>query len=236
MAPISERTALRAHLQYTLVSDGSSDAFLMRVIDWVFAQRHGEVIQAVSGEQADFRRLKHPPKALSERIRRAQTLFRCDILFVHRDAESQGMEKRHQEIEEACAQAQVVPHVPVVPVRMTEAWLLINEDAIRRAADNPNGRTQLEMPNGNALERIVNPKEDLRQLLLQASGKTGRNRRKFEARLPEKTHRVADLIADFSALNGLPAFNTFCSKLDAAVARLLDDSSRRRVQALPKCR
>jgi hypothetical protein len=39
-----------------------------------------------------------------------------------------------------------MPVVCVVPVRMMEAWLLIDEMAIRRVAGNPNGRIPIELP------------------------------------------------------------------------------------------
>jgi len=43
---------------------------------------------------------------------------------------------RVREIREAVTH----PHVALVPVRMTEAWFLHDEEAIRRASGNPNGR------------------------------------------------------------------------------------------------
>jgi hypothetical protein len=39
-----------------------------------------------------------------------------------------------------------VRHIPVVPVRMTEAWLLADEFAIRSAPGNPNGTQSLDLP------------------------------------------------------------------------------------------
>ena len=208
---------MRARLRYTLVADGSSDACLMRIIDWVFATRFETAIKAVSGEAADFRLLNDPPKTLEGRIRLAHALFPSDILFIHRDAESQVVSDRQQEIESAYPREVSTPFVPVIPVRMTEAWLLIDEPAIRRAADNPNGRTPLDLPTPRELERIVDPKALLKNLLMQASGKRGRNRRKFETRVPQKIHRVADLIQDFSVLERLPAFGIFCSSLERVV-------------------
>ena len=50
-----------------------------------------------------------------------------------------------------------VRHVLVIPVRMTEAWLLIDELALRRAAGNPNGRNPLDLPALKDLEALPEP-------------------------------------------------------------------------------
>ena len=48
---------------------------------------------------------------------------------------------------------------------MTESWLLFNEPALRRAADNPLGRTMLELPRARDVEAIPDPKALLHRLL-----------------------------------------------------------------------
>lgn len=150
----------------------------------------------------------------------AHQLFPCDLMFVHRDAEAVDPRLRVQEICRAIPQREGLSHVPLVPVRMTEAWLLIDESAIRRATDNPNGTIALAMPRNSKLEHIADPKDMLRQLLITASGKSGRNRRRFVRRIPERVHRMADLIEDFSPLCGLPAFSAFRERTRIALREL----------------
>jgi len=87
---------------------------------------------------------------------------------------------------------------------MTEAWLLIDESAIREASGNPNGRTPLALPRTRDLEKLPDPKELLYELLRQASELSGRRLAKFKP--DECVHRLAELIDDFSPLCGLPAF------------------------------
>jgi hypothetical protein len=78
---------------------------------------------------------------LAERISRALALFPADLLFVHRDADRGPTATRREEIRRAVAATMANQMtVPVVPVRMTEAWLLIDEAAIRSAAGNPRGK------------------------------------------------------------------------------------------------
>jgi len=55
--------------------------------------------------------------------------------------------------------------VPAVPVRMTEAWLLFDEAAIRRAAGCPNGSMPLELPSLKTSEDIPDPKTILHEAL-----------------------------------------------------------------------
>jgi len=89
---------------------------------------------------------------------------------------------------------------------MSEAWLLISEPAIRSAAGNPNGTTQLTLPSLSHLERTPDPKQVLRDCLLSASNLTGRRRHQLQRELPQRIHRVAQLIPDYSPLMKLPAF------------------------------
>lgn len=87
---------------------------------------------------------------------------------------------------------------------MTEAWLLINEPAIRRASGNPNGTKPLNLPDLTALEQIQDPKQILFDVLRKASGLRGRRLKTFN--MSECRIRVTELINDFSSLRELTAF------------------------------
>jgi hypothetical protein len=194
-------------LRYTLLSDGSSDKALLPILTWLLRFHHVDC--AIQSEWADLRRLPKSPRNLSEEIERSLALYPCDLLFVHRDAEKESRKKRISEIQaalEAVGEAVTVPVVCVVPVRMTEAWLLFDEAAIRTAAENPRGRESIHLPEMTKLEQLPDPKNELCQLLRQASGFTGRRLKKFKAREREKIQRVAELIDDFSPLRTLSAF------------------------------
>jgi hypothetical protein len=47
---------------------------------------------------------------------------------------------------------------------MTEAWLLIDEKAIREAAGNPKGRQPLNLPKPSKTEELSDPKETLKPI------------------------------------------------------------------------
>jgi hypothetical protein len=187
-------------LDFTLLTDGSSDAILIHPLTWLL-QQHCSF--GVNGTWADLRRLPNPPKILCDRIAAALDLYPCHLLFVHRDAEGETLDRRLTEIKDAVADLPD-PLVPVVPVRMQEAWLLIEEPALRCAAGNPNGGVGLVMPAIDRLEEIPNPKQVLYELLIGASELTGRRRKKLNpGRL---AMRLGELIEDFSPLRRLAAF------------------------------
>ncbi len=190
-------------LRYTLVSDGTSDKRLLPIIDWVL-QRHCR--SAIVSTRADFSMLGTPPRSLAERVAMALELYPAELLLVHRDAENAPREQRLAEIQVACGPYPRQPHVPVIPIRMHEAWLLLDVSAIRSAAGNPHGRINLDLPPKNSLERIADPKTALYDALRLASGLTGRHLRRFDVRVA--AYRVSELISDYSPLRGLSAFDS----------------------------
>ena len=193
-------------LRFTLVADGSSDMALLPILVWLLRRHFGSI--PIQPEFADLRRLQNPPNELFERIAKSIELYPCDLLFVHRDAERESIEKRVREIRESVEQCAIEapPVVCVVPVRMQEAWLLIDESALRKAAGNPQGRQPLNVPDRNKLEDLPDPKQRLHDLLHQASGLRGRRLKRFIRDVGSYVHRVAEQIDDFSLLRELTAF------------------------------
>src|ERR1700690_2209215 len=110
--------------QATLVTDGSSDIVLVRILEWLIAQLTTSEIEI---RWADLRGLRERPQGLSERLVVATGFYPCHVLFVHRDAENQDPEVRYSEVR--LANTTGLGHVCIVPVRMQEAWLLHNEVA-----------------------------------------------------------------------------------------------------------
>ena len=206
-------------LHYTLVSDGSSDKALIPVLDWLI--RQCDYQGYLQGECCDFRLFRSASRSvLAEKIRYALILYPCDVLFIHRDAEKASPAKRVQEIANALNQvfARSIrkPSVCVVPVRMTEAWLLFNENAIRRAAGNPSGRGPLHLPDLRTLESLPDPKEVLRNLIRQATGLGARRQEAFP--ISQSILQIAQYIDDFSPLRSLNAFRQLESDVHILIA------------------
>ncbi len=202
-------------IRYTLLSDGSSDDALLPVLTWLLIEHR--VTCAIQAEWADLRPLPNPPKRLTDRIQTAVDLYPCQLLFVHRDAEAQSYGVRKGEILAALAKLPFSPPpaVCVVPVRMQEAWLLIDECALRRASGNPNGIQPLPLPDLAGLERLPDPKQVLYDLLRQASGRSGRRLKKL--RLNQCAKRVADYVTGFESLRALPAFQALENDVEQLV-------------------
>jgi len=194
-----------------LVADGGSDMILIPIINWSFQQFRVTPVQ----QWADFHRIPRQ-RSTEARLRAALDLYPCDVLFVHRDAESQTSDLRRREIAHTLLRISV-PHVSVVPVRMTEAWLLADEGAIRSAAGNPNGREDLHLPDFRRLEELPDPKRILHEALATASGLGARRR----SRLPvhRRVHLIPNYIDDYSRLNALSAFQALQQDIRALIER-----------------
>lgn len=205
-------------LTYTLLGDGSSDEAFLRHIAWLLEQ-HLSLDIITRPQWADLKRLQPKPSGLAERIEATVSLYPCNLLFVHRDAERDTPEKRRDEVECAVRQANSTnPFVCVIPVRMQEAWLLFDERAIRHAAGNPNGKTQLELPTLKQIENLPDPKQVLLKCLRRATELTGRRLNRFRRDESYAARRVADYIEDFSPLRSLPAFQRLESDVEAILA------------------
>ncbi len=184
---------------YTLVADGTSDAVLLPILTWSLKQAG---IPQVAPQMPDFSRLP-PQRNTEDRLRTVLELWPCEVLFVHRDAEAQSSQLRREQIANALLWAPV-RHIPVVPVRMTEAWLLADEFAIRSAADNPNGTENLNLPGLRRLEDLPDPKRVLHDALIRASGLNALRRSRF--RVGQRVRLIPNYIDDYSPLRALPAF------------------------------
>jgi hypothetical protein len=139
-------------------------------------------------------------------------------LVVHRDSEIPSPDPRFEEVNNALLEARCnVNAISVVPVRMTEAWLLFDQQAIRLAAGNPNGSSPLRIPAAH-WDELPDPKNVLYEALRVASELTGRRLRKFQ--ISQAAHRVSEYIDDFSPLFSLRAFARFEADLSQILREL----------------
>lgn len=184
----------------TLVTDGSSDRLLAPLIELLFSE-HTELAYQVNCAEG----LPTISKGLAPRIDSALALYPCDILFVHRDAEGVETAVRQNEIETSWRNLQrTAVLICVIPVRMTEAWLIANEKPIRFAVGNPNGTEPLNLPKVKDIESEPNPKELLFAALKAASGLNASRKRRFKPH--QFRHRVSELTDDLAPLRKLSSF------------------------------
>ncbi|GHC72811.1 hypothetical protein GCM10007079_06260 [Nocardiopsis terrae] len=146
-----------------------------------------------------------------------------ELVAVHRDADNAGRQPRVLEIEEAVrTHMPGVVHVPVVPVRMTEAWLLVDEPAIRRVAGNPNGRCALGLPQASRVETIADPKKLLKQALAAASELSGRRLKRFNDRFPENRRQLLQRLDPNGPVTRLPSWQAFVGAVEDGLYRCGD--------------
>ena len=193
----------------TRVADGSSDRVLIPILQRLLdthCPRPTRLNFALG--------LAPSSRTLADRITSTLNLYPCDYLFVHRDAERESADDRRGEIESAWAlQSRSGALMTVVPVRMTEAWLLLDEVAIRAAAGNPNGRISAGQPAASRIKQLTNPKQILFEVLCRVSALPTSRLRRFDA--GARRHGVAELMEGLALLRQLPSF----SRLEAQVAQ-----------------
>ena len=146
----------------------------------------------------------------------------CIRVISFSSIETQKKEPLHKRIDEIrqgleeAGQWKVMPAVCVIPVRMTEAWLLMDEGAVRRAAGNPHGQEALDLPSVGTLEHVSDPKSVLYACLQRASGLSGNRRKRF--RVTESAQRISSFIRDFTPLRSLSAFTCLENSIERVVS------------------
>lgn len=189
-------------ITYTVVADGGTDRVLVPIIRWAIHRLDPEVdilepeFVKRAGSVAEFFDSYEPTTML---------------VFAHRDAESSGIKKRVSEFNQVALEEVV----PIVPVRKSEAWLLIDGSAIARAAGR--SAAHVAVPKLSTIEKIADPKTKLERLLFQAAGSpTGRSGKNFKRSMVSRRVNLASLISDYSPLETLPAFAAFQTLLAKA--------------------
>lgn len=209
-------------VRFVFLAEGSSDGGLVPHLErmCIAAGAH-----EVSGVSPDFNRLPSVGRTVQSKLTAALELEpHADLIFVHRDSDSRTSSQRYEEIAEAVrgsgASQQVVA---VVPVQETEAWLLVDEAAIRRAVGNPHGTVDLRLPNPGRVENVASPKEVLEDALVRASEQSGRRLRRLRKGLPST---IRDLLSDLP-LEGpvarIPSWNRLRGDTRDALATLAQE-------------
>ena len=191
-------------ITYSVIADGWTDRVLLPIISWAihrldpdvdilepeFAERTGSV-EEFFGD--------YSPSTM--------------LVFAHRDAEKAAFEDRLREFEQVLSEHSEV--VPVIPVRMSEAWLLIDGAAIANAAGSPDAK--VPVPKLSTLEGIADPKAELTELLFKAAGSPkGRSGKRFKRSAGKHRVHLASLITDYSPLESVSAFVEFQNALARA--------------------
>lgn len=197
------------------VAEGSSDEPLANLVELLFRDR-GVDLRLTS---PPFEQLPKVAKDVKSRVTAGIKLMehQVELVVVHRDADNVGSAVRRNEIEAAIRQIDAeVCCCPIVPVKMTEAWLLLDEANIRQVAGNPRGREPLKLPKLHEVERVADPKDLLKQALLAASGATGRRRERDVKRFNQQRRQLLERLDRSGPIIGLPGWQQLLADIDLA--------------------
>ena len=117
-------------LVYSVVEDGGTDRLLVPIIQWAIHR----LDPSVELLEPEFRKRSGSVKEFLDSYNSGRML-----IFVHRDAENRSLEERMTEFD-SINRPEVVA---VVPVRMSESWLLFEGSAIAGAAGSPASHVQV---------------------------------------------------------------------------------------------
>lgn len=195
--------------------EGPSDTGLRFHIEGIAGEVGREVLVTVP----DLDRLPNKPgHSVVDKLRAAQQLsdggHAYDLVIIHRDSDRERPDNRRREIAEAVAAVSPgLAHVPVIPVRMLEAWLLLDQSAIREVAGNPNGRTPLDLPKPTRAESVADPKALLKQAIATASEERGRGLQKLQKRFPANRARLLEMLDREGPVKHLASWQAFTDDL-----------------------
>lgn len=205
-------------IRFVLVGEGPTDARLVPLLETYCLQRGA---REAAGIAPDLRRLpKKVGKGVNSQVKAAVELEpTANLVFVHRDADGRSATDRLREISEGVPTAGP-PVVGVVPIQETEAWLLLDEQAIRDVAGRPSGKSKLGIPKPSKIENTANPKELLQEALVSASELKGRRLQKFRSEFAAQRARLFDRVDPDGPIRQLSAWVDLGGRIDAAFERL----------------
>ena len=205
--------------QGVFLADGSSDEPLGEHLEYLCAVRDVDV-QIIT---PDLRRLPNPPgQRVADRLKAIFSIgIKPDIIFVHQDAEKQDPSLRYKEVQDAVdSMSPDLLAVAVVPVRMTEAWLLIDEGMIRHVAKRPHSTDDLGLPPISRIETHPDPKKLLQDALSAASGLQGRKLKRFQRQFSNNRRTLLQRLDVNGPVRNLRSWKALESSLDRIVAPL----------------
>jgi hypothetical protein len=210
-------------IHFVMIGEGRSDEGLIPHIERLIIALGAD---EVTGTAPDFNVIPgHRGHSVGEKLRTAVQLEpAANLVVIHRDADGRDPEPRYQEVTAAAvAFCQERQWVAVIPVQETEAWLLLDESAIRLVAGKPNGRAPLTLPAAGRVEHVAHPKEVLEQALVAASELTGRRAAKFRSSLSAKRKQLLEQLPIGGELERLSSWIRFRADLAAALSRVSPD-------------
>jgi hypothetical protein len=208
------------NIRFVLVSEGTSDDGLIPHLESLCIEAGADEVTGIAPD------LSRVPRArghtLEDRIPVILKLEpQANLLLIHRDADSDCSEQRYAEIRKAVTSCRLEKeYVAVVPVQETEAWLLLDEGAIRAVAEKPNGRNVLNLPRPTNVESVAHPKERLREALTAVAQLSGRRHKRFAADFSSHRRLLLHRLPVGGPLLQVPSWVAMKAAIEEAIGRL----------------
>jgi hypothetical protein len=197
------------------LAEGSSDLPLAEIVESIFLDKGIRLTLS----SPDFTALK-VKKDVRSQVDAGMQLSGgapVNVVVVHRDADGDGMDRRVQEIQTATNHLTESAVVGIIPVRMTEAWLLLDEQAIRQVAGNPKGSTPLNLPTVREAERVADPKALLFEVIMRAANVTGRRRERTARRFNQNRRQLLERLDRAGPVCSLKSWQAMVDRIDEVI-------------------
>lgn len=208
------------YIHFVFIGEGTSDDGLLNHIENLCIEAGAS---EVTGTCPDFRRLGESiGHSVESKLKAALKLEpQANLFLVHRDADNRSPQTRHNEISQAVAAINCKKRViSIVPTQETEAWLLLDEDSIRRTVGRPNGSVALNLPNPTQVENISKPKEKLRYALEMAAEVRGRRLDRVRKDFSRYRRALLQDLPTSGAIENVPSWLRFRDEIRVAVTGL----------------
>ena len=201
-------------VSFAFLCEGSSDTGLITDLETLLMHFGA---QEVTG-MPDTRKGTIPARL--QQLLTEATEAGIDMVFIHRDSDGPDREGREREIRRGVEESGFPhPFIPVIPVQETEAWLLLDEQAIRDVVASK-GKQPLKLPKPNAIEGTRNPKEILQKALLSASETSGRRLKKKKNSFSRHRRVLMQRLDPFGAVRNLPSWQCLERDIKRALEQL----------------
>ncbi|MEZ5586278.1 MAG: hypothetical protein R3E46_04320 [Sedimenticolaceae bacterium] len=208
-------------IEFVFVGEGPTDKALIPHIESLCIKYGADEVRGIAPDLSWFP--EKVGKKVSDQVRVALQLEpRVDAVFIHRDSDSRDPSDRKSEIESELVKIGVdKPCVKVIPIQEIEAWLLVDEQAIRDVADNPRGGVPVCIPKLKDIENTASPKEVLMKAIQEASDTSGKRLRDIKRSFGSRRRILIERLDINGPICNLESWKTLESDISTLVNGLV---------------
>lgn len=199
-------------INFALIGEGTSDLNLANHLETLLVEKGFE---EVSGIAPDLRQLPTPPgNSVAEKAAAIEEHFsEINLIFVHRDADNAGYDARREEISQQTEGCQS-SIIPIIPVKMIEAWLLCDIEKIGTIIGIQADRRPNSAPKIRNIEKLADPKKALEDIICELANARGRKLDKLKSNFYQHRARICQELETGGPVKHLPSYQKFIKNLE----------------------